>query len=213
MTYDELRTILRRDLLAEASTDYFTEADLLSFLKRAAVEIARDFGFPTAMHTQQLPGGATEAELPEDVADAQLAEVAFSGFRLTPAPLAVIAEYQELGALRFPRHYNVDPKRDPRRLYFAPPVPSGGGRLMIEYVVEYDTASETETSAPWGSRFARFHGLVAYRAAVNALEASMESDRAAALQQRLMPMMQSFALFLGKADLARAMAGEGAAAT
>lgn len=213
MTYDELRTMLRRDLLAEASQDYWSDDDLFGYLKRAATGIAREMGFPTRVHSVFVPQGASEVALPDEVADVQVNEVAFGGFRLALAPWSVVSEYQELGALRFPRYYNVDPKRQPALLTIAPPAPDGGATLRIEYVVEYDPATEAISSPPWEGKFLRFHELVAYRAAVEALAASMEDDRSAAMQQRLMPLMQAFALFLGKADLAQAMAGPGTVAS
>jgi hypothetical protein len=213
VTYAELRTILRRDLLAEASDNYWTDADLLAFLKRAAMEVAHEFGFPTSVALVPVVGGATSFSLPADAASAQLNEVAFGGMRLVLAPMSVVTEYQHMSTLRFPRYYNVDPKRNPAVVYIAPPAPVGGANMMVEYIVNYDSSAETQDQEPWTGLFRRYHELVAYRAAVKAFEASLEDDRAAYMQQRAQQLQQSFALFLGKADVAQAVAGEGVAAS
>jgi hypothetical protein len=213
VTYAELRTILRRDLLAESSTDYWSDSDLFAFLKRAAMEVAHELGFPTTVSIIAVAESDVSFSLPADAASAQLNEVAFGGMRLSLAPMSVVTEYQALGALRFPRYYNVDPKRDPALVYFAPPAPAGGANMMVEYIVNYDSSSELETDEPWTGLFRRYHEVVAYRAAVKAFESSLEEERAAYMTQRAQQLMQSFALFLGKADLAQAAVGEGVAAS
>jgi hypothetical protein len=84
---------------------------------------------------------------------------------------------------------------------------------MVEYIVNYDSSSELESDEPWTGLFRRYHEVVAYRAAVKAFESSLEEERAAYMTQRAQQLMQSFALFLGKADLAQAAVGEGVAAS
>jgi hypothetical protein len=213
VTYTELRDILRRDLLAEVSQDYWSDNDLFDFLKRAATEVAHELAFPTSVAIVPVAEGDTSFSLPADAASAQLNEVAFGGMRLTLAPMAVISEYQALGALRFPRYYNVDPKRNPALVFIAPPAPAGGANMMVEYIVDYDASPESIDSEPWLGLFRRYHELVAYRAAVKAFESSLEPERAQYMSQRSQQLLQSFALFLGKADMAQAIAGEGVAAS
>jgi hypothetical protein len=84
--------------------------------------------------------------------------------------------------------------------------------MLVDYVVEYDPSGETESSEPWGGLFRRYHELVAYRAAVKAFESSLEEDRAAYMQQRANQLLQSFALFLGKRDVADLVGREVASA-
>jgi hypothetical protein len=209
VTYQELITIVRRDLLAEVSTDYWTDGDLLTFLQRAATEVAHEMAFPTAIVSIPVSVGDTEFSLPADAASAQLNEVTFGPLKLTLAPVAAIREYQGMSSLRFPRHYNTDPKRSPISVLVAPPVPSGGGTMTVEYIKSYDGRSDSVTDEPWNGLFPRFHELVAYRAAVKAFESSLEEDRATYMAQRAQSMQQAFALFLGKTDVAAAVAGPG----
>lgn len=200
MTYAELRTILRRDLLAEASTDYWSDDDLLGFLKRAAMEVAHELSFPITTTTVAVNAGDVTFNIPSDAADAQVNDVSYGGFRLVLAPRAVVTEYQALDTLNFPRYYNVDPKQDPAVVRFAPPAPDAGS-MMVDYVLEYDNTEDGANDEPWDGLFRRYHELVAYRAAVKAFESSLEEERAAYMQQRSNQLFQSFALFLGKRSI------------
>jgi hypothetical protein len=211
--YSELRTILRRDLLAESSQDYWSDADLFAFLQRAATEVAHEMAFPTAVTTISVAAGDTSFSLPADAASAQLNEVAFGPLKLTLAPVAVVREYQGMTALAFPRYYNVDPKRSPVQVLVAPAIPTGGGTITVEYIKDYRGENDAITDEPWDGLFPRFHELVAYRAAVKAFESSLEEDRAAYMLQRSQQITQAFALFLGKSDVAAAVAGQGVAAS
>jgi len=209
VTYQELITIVRRDLLAEVSTDYWTDADLFGFLQRSATEVAYEMGFPTEVVSIPVPGGATQFSLPADAASPQLNEVSFNSLKLTLAPVAVIREFQGMPSLRFPRHYNTDPKRSPFSVLIAPPAPAGGGTVTVEYIKSYRGTSDSLTDEPWGGLFPRFHEIVAYRAAAKAFDSSLEEDRASYMLQRAQGMQQAFALFLGKTDMAAAVAGPG----
>jgi hypothetical protein len=213
VTYQELITIVRRDLLAEVSTDYWTDADLLKFLQRSATEVAYEMAFPTEVATIPVSGGDTQFSLPSDAASAQLNEVTFGSLKLTLAPVAVIREYQGMSSLRFPRYYNTDPKRSPVAVLVSPPIPAGGGSVTVEYIKSYNGGADTVTDEPWDGLFPRFHELLAYRAAAKAFESSLEEDRAGYMSQRAQSMQQAFALFLGKSDVAAAVAGQGVAAS
>jgi hypothetical protein len=209
VTYAQLLNILRRDLLAESSQDYWTDADLFTFLQRAATEVAHEMAFPTTIATIPVAGGATSFSLPGDSASAQFNEVTFNSFKLVLTPVAVIREYQGMTGIGFPRYYNVDPKRSPLQVLMAPAAPAGGGEITVEYIKNYRGESDIISDEPWEGLFPRFHELVAYKAAVKAFEASLEEDRAGYMAQRAQQMQQALALFLGKTDVAAAIAGEG----
>lgn len=212
MTYLQLRNLLRNDLLAESSTNYWSDDDLLNYLRRSAFEIAREYGFPTVVAFINVSSGAKSFTLPQGASTIQLNEVSFSGFKLSSAPLSVIAEYQELETLDFPRYYNMDPKRSSFDVYIAPPAHKAGV-VTIEYIAVDESLNAALGDEPWDGLFQGFHELVAYRAAVRAFEASLEEDRAQYMTQRSQLLMQAFALFLGKTDLATAVAGPGVAAS
>jgi hypothetical protein len=213
VTYAQLVSILRFDLLAEADNTYWSDADLFEFLRRAATEIAYEMAFPTAVVDIAVAGGATSFNLPADAATAQLNEVTFGPLRLSLAPVATIREYQGMPSLKFPRHYNTDPKRNPVQVLVAPAAPAAGGTATVEYIKTYDSSQDQLSDEPWDGLFPRFHELIAYRAAVKAFESSLEEDRAGYMQQRSQQIQQAFALFLGKSDVATAIAGPGVSAS
>jgi hypothetical protein len=212
MTYLELRNLLRNDLLAESSTSYWSDDDLLNYLRRAAFEIAREYAFPTVVESINVASGARSFTLPANASIIQLNEVSFAGFKLTTAPLSVIAEYQAVGSLRFPRYYNMDPKRSSLEVFIAPPAHKAGV-VTLEYVAVDNSLTATLGDEPWDGLFKGFHELVAYRAAVRAFEASLEDDRAQYMMQRSQSLMQALALFLGKTDVATAAVGQGVSAS
>jgi hypothetical protein len=126
--------------------------------------------------------------------------------------MSVILEYHDLGLLRFPRYYNTDPKRANAEVFIAPPAYKNG-TITLEYIALDDSLSDTLGDQPWNGLFPGFHELVAYRAAIRAFEASLEDDRAQYMLQRSQGMLQAFALFLGKADVAAATVGQGVSAS
>ena len=212
MTYLNLRNLLRNDLLAESSTTYWSDDDLLNYLRRSAFELAREYGFPTVVAFVPVLQGATSFVLPQGAVAVQLNEVSFAGFKMSLAPMSTIAEYQALGSLQFPRYYNHDPKRAGQQVFIAPPAHTAG-TVTVEYIALDDSLNDTLGDEPWDGLFSGFHELVAYRAAVRAFEASLEDDRAQYMLQRSQMLQQAFALFLGKSDVAAATAGAGVSAS
>lgn len=208
MTFDEARTILRNDVLAEASTDYYSDADLLGFLARSARELAMAFGFPTGVDTVALTANDASFTLPVGAANMDLNEVSYDGFALALAPYRTILQYVDQPSLGQPRYYNFDPKRGDLTVYIAPKAPRNAN-VRFEYVKEYDTSSVLASDSVWDGLFPEYHELVIYRAGTKAFEASLETDLAGYWSQKEQAKMQEFGAFLNKAPLDRLM-GEGA---
>jgi hypothetical protein len=208
VTFDEARTILRNDVLAEASTDYYSDEDLLGFLARSARELAMAFGFPTGVDTVSLTTDDASFSLPADAANMDLNEVSYDGFSLTLAPYRTILQYVDQTSVGQPRYYNFDPKRGDLTVYIAPKAPRDAS-VRFEYVKEYDTSSVVAGDSVWDGLFPEYHELVIYRAGVKAFDASLENDRAGYWVQKEQAKSQEFAAFLNKAPLERLM-GEGA---
>lgn len=204
MTFGEARTILRNDVLAEASTDYFTEADLLDYLQRASKEIAMGFGFPTALASVNVNENDFTFNLPSDAANIDLNEVSFDGFALSLAPRRTILRSVQQTNLGLPRYYNWDPKRG-GQVAFAPKAPRNAV-VSFEYVQEYTPGGESANI--WDGLFPAYHELVVYRAAVKAFEASMETDRSQYWMQREQGMAQEFTAFLNETPLNRLIGQE-----
>jgi hypothetical protein len=207
VTFGEARTILRNDVLAEASTDYYSDADLLGFLKRAAKELALTFGFPREISTVSLISGQSSFTLPADAANIDLQEVVYDGFSLALAPYRVIANMVGQSSLGQPRFYNFDPKRASSTVRIAPAA-TRAASITFEYIQEYDVNSVTDSTPVWGGLFPAYHELVVFRAAVKAFDASLETERAAYWLEREQRMSQEFSLFLNKTPANAAIAQE-----
>lgn len=207
MTFGEARDILRNDMLAEASTDYYDDADLLAFLGRAARELALTFGFPTAVDSVTVNTNDSTFQLPADAANVDLNEVSFGGFNLVLAPYRTILQYVDEVSTGFPRYYNFDPKRADLTVHFAPKAP-GAATVRFEYVVDYDTSAVTASDDVWNGLFPAYHELVVMRAAVKAFDASLENERAQYWLQREQQKMQEFSTYLNKLPMHRLIVQE-----
>jgi hypothetical protein len=210
VTFGEARDILRSDVLAEASTDYYSDAALLEWLKRAARELAFMFGFPTVVASVAVTANATSFALPGAAANVELNEVAYNGFGLSLAPYQQVLQYQARVSTGAPRFYNYDPKRPGGLVYVAPPIPANGN-VSFEYVQTYDTSAVTAATAIWTGLFPAFHELVVYRAAVKAFDASLENERAGYWKQREQALSQEFSAFLNETPVNKLMGEEVAA--
>lgn len=207
MTFAEARTILRNDVLAEASTDYYSDAVLLDYLARAAQELAAAFGFPTGVATVAVSANDASFTLPVDAANLDLNEIAYDGFALALVPYRTILQYRDQPSLGQPRYYNFDPKRGDFTVYLAPRAPRDAD-VHFEYIRQYGLAVDPADEV-WDGLFPEYHELVVYRAGVKAFDASLENERAGYWLQKEQAKMQEFAAALNKTPLERLM-GEGA---
>jgi hypothetical protein len=207
VTFGEARTILRRDVLAEASVNYYSDAELLDFLMRAAKELATSFGFPTVVGSVSVTENSASFSLPADSLTAELNEVVYDGFALELVPYRTIARYVDQPSIGQPRYYNYDVKRGNSTVYIAPSAPRAS-TIHFEYVQDYDTSTLDADDEVWDGLFPAYHELVVYRAGVKAFEASLEQERAAYWLQREQMRSQEFAAYLHKMPIHRLMGEE-----
>jgi len=197
VTFGDARVVLRNDVLAEESTDYFSDASLLGYLQRSAKELAMNFGFPTALGSVSVAKDDFTFDLPSDAANVDLNEVSFDGFALRLAPRRTILGAVNQKSLGLPRYYNWDPKRG-GQVAFAPQAPRAGV-VSFEYVREYTPGGAEQEI--WNGLFPAYHELVVFRAGVKAFDASLEVDRAQYWLQREQARMQEFSAFLNETPL------------
>lgn len=213
MTFGQARTILRNDMLAELSTEFYGEEELLRYLLESARELAQAHQFPTTLNTVAVLEGDTTFTPVAGSATLSINEAAFNGFELKLTPLATVLQYRELleGVRRIapnPRYYSFDPRRG-GDVEFAPPAPRAG-TITYEAVTEYETSLLGSDDDIWGGLFPSWHYLVIHRAAAKAFDASMEQERASYHLQRMMAMQQEFSAYLKRTPLADVvMAGGG----
>jgi hypothetical protein len=213
VTFGEARTILRNDILAELSTNYYQEDELLRYLLDSAREIAIAHQFPTDINTAAVVLGATTFTPDAGESTISINEVAFNGFEMKLVPLATVLQYRELreGVRQIapnPRYYSWDTRRG-GNVEFAPPAPRPGV-ITYEAVVEYDTTALGADDDIWGGQYPAFHYLVIYRAAAKAFEASLENERASYYLQRMMALQQEFSVYLKQTPLSNLVAASAA---
>lgn len=211
MTFGEATTILRNDILAELSTDFYENEDLERYLKDAARELAQAHQFPREVETVAVAQFAHQFTPVAGAATIALNEIAIDGFELKLVPLATVLQYK-VGGHGNPRYYAFDPRRG-GVVDFAPPT-MRAGTVTYESVIEYDTETLGPSDEIWDGLFASWHMLVVHRAAAKAFEASLESERASYHLQRMMAMQQEFSAYLERTPVSQlALAGGQAAAS
>jgi aryl carrier-like protein len=205
VTFGEARTILRNDILAELSTNYFQEEELLRYLLDSARELALAHQFPTDISAEAVAQDATAFTPTAGESTISINEMAFDGFEMKLVPLATVLQYRGLreGVRRIrtnPRYYSWDTRRG-GNVEFAPAAPRAG-TITYEAVVEYDTTGLGADDDMWDGQYAAFHYLIVYRAAAKAFEASLEQERASYYLQRMMALQQEFSVYLKQTPLA-----------
>ena len=200
MTFGELRTILRNDMLAESSTDYFSDSELLDFLTRSAKEIAGALELFRGVDSITVASGATSAIVSADYVT--MNQVLIGGYRLEAGDAGDVIEARSLAATSWPRYYMEDRRSDSNTtLLFGPAAPETA-TLTYQFVDNYDVSAATTATAVWSGQWDEFHELVALRAAVKAYRASLEHDLAQAYEQAYQMQLAEFASVLGGKDLA-----------
>ena len=204
MTFGNARDILRNDILAESSTEYFDDAELLDFVQRSAEEIAAALEFPRSTQTTTVNTAAVQGTFTSTQGVISLSEVTVGEFRLSPAPYSKVIEYRN-NTLTIPRFYNFDRRRQNSMntsqdivVDFAPASPSSA--TMAAEVVEVYTAG-TAGAQIWNGDYAQFHELVTLRAGEKAFRASLEFDLATKYFEQYQRQYQEFASFLGGVDI------------
>lgn len=200
MTYGDARDRLRQDILAEESTAYYSDEDLLSYLQASAREIAKAQQFPTELLTAAIDAGDVSFALPAGANTLVVNEVALGGWDLQLAPLATILQYRAQGDVGNPRYYNFDPRRLGGEVQFAPPA-MRESTASFEVVREYEPG-DAEADV-WAGQFPAWHEIVVYRAAARAFDASLEQERAVYYQERYNAMMQEFSVYLERFRLSQ----------
>lgn len=209
MTFGEATTILRNDILAELSTDFYENEDLEQFIKDAARELAQAHQFPREVATAAVALAATTFTPAAESATVALNEVAIDGFELKLAPLSTVLQYK-VAAIGNPRYYAYDPRRG-GVVDFAPPA-LRAGTVTYERVIEYDTSLLGPSDEIWDGLFASWHMLVLHRAGAKAFEASLETERASYHLQRMMAMQQEFSAYLERTPVSQLALSAGAGA-
>lgn len=183
--------------MAESDTSFFSDADLLTYLSEASIEIASLGGFPLATSATAVASGATTVTAPSDLSNIEFREVSFADFELEPVDLRTVKLYQGIGGST--RYYHFDPRRG-GSVELAPAA-HVSGTITIEYVQDLTGNTYSASDTPWGGNLPDWHDAIVYQAGVKAFEASQEYDKAQYWQQRLERRLQPLAIYLDNSNV------------
>jgi len=196
MTFDELVTLVRREIIVDEYDDAYTDADLLDVLWRANVETAAAFDLPRAIASVAVPAGATSVTPPSgcrvvhsvtiDGDDLRSVDVSYM-LRVTP------------GASRPARYFNYDPRRTDA-LRIAPA--SLGGTAWIEYTRRLVRPPALGDAEAWDGLLPEFHPVVAYRAAAILYQMEERQEESQYWMGEYQNRSSELAAFLGRTDVA-----------
>lgn len=204
-TFGTLRTRLRNDVLAESDTSFYSDADLLSFLSEASVEIASMGGFPSLSSASSIASGSTTVTAPASLSAVEFKQVTFDGLVLDEADSKTVRLYQGIGGLT--RYYSFD-ERAGGSIHIAPAAHKAGS-FVVDYVKDLSAESYSASDTPWDGLLDDWHDSIVYWAGVKAFERGMEYDKAQYWSQRFDRRMQALAVFLQNDNLLNLVGGGG----
>jgi hypothetical protein len=200
MTFGELVTLIRDEIIVDEYADAYTVADIRNTLWRAAYEIASSMDFPRAVATPTLTPGNTSIPL-ANVARIHSISVGGDDGRLTSYRQVIRSR---MGAANGPiRYYNWDPRRN-SDIEISPP--SSGGTALIEYtklLVRPVTVELFDAAQPWDGVLSNYHPVVAYRAAIPLFQMAERQDEVNHWREEYNQRVQEMAASLNRTDISR----------
>lgn len=202
MTFAELEARARYEILAEQYEDQYLTTDIQERLWDSSVEIAALFGFPAVITTVAVTAGATTVTAPADIR-----RVLSLSINSDDAKWASIQEvYKERtigqGALTV---YNYDPLRGGD--IEIGPATNYTGNAYLEYVQALTKPGTLGTAVAWNGLLLDWHWLIAYHAAIRLMQAAEREDAVPYWQQVYQSGITSFAIYLGRKDIADMLIG------
>jgi hypothetical protein len=201
MTFDELKTVFLREVVADATGDVW-DADAMTLLKNASAEIAAVLGFPQVTASGDLLANATAIIAPTGIAGMKVTQVIIGPWNLEPVSYAQLLTLRKRGG-GVPVAYSFDPRRG-GNIEIAP-APNAPHSYAIEYVKALVPSGIINTAAAWEGRFPDWHWLIPLRAGQNAWRMVSNSQQADYFESKFMSGLQAFAAVLGDTTLANMM--------
>lgn len=199
MTFAELVTLVRREIIVDQYDDAYSDNEILDVLWRASVEVAAAFDFPRVTVTVPVSGDAVQFAAPAQCA--RVHSVAINGDDLTPADLIYVRR-MSAGPGRSSKYFNFDPRRADF-IFIAPP--SRSGNALVEYTANLVRPSPLGAAEPWSGRLPAYHSLIAYRAGVVLFQMDEREDEAAYWANEYQQRGMELAAFLGRSEMASVM--------
>lgn len=199
MTFGDLLTRTRKEVLVDQYADAFDDADIEDALWYASVEIAAAFDFPRAITTAAVAEAATSITVPSGAR--RVHTITIDGDDLRSVDLQQLLR-SRIGTSRASRYYNFDPRRADS-LLIAPA--SAGGTATIEYTATLTRPGTLSTADVWDGVLEPFHSLVMYRAAVTLFQMDERENEVQHWQNEYQARAAELTAFLNRSDMASAM--------
>ena len=197
MTFGELLTLVRREIIVDEYEDAFSDADIRDALWRASVEVAAAFDFPRAVTTAVVIEGATGIAAP--AACARVHTLSVNGDDARSADVWEVTRMQN-GSARPVRYFNFDPRRG-ASILIAPPASPGAATIEYTAALVRPAVGAFDATEAWGGVLTQFHSLIAYRAGVALFQMDERENETQHWQAEYQVRAQELAAFLGRTDL------------
>lgn len=200
MTFSELRTLVREQIIVDDYADAYLDADIDNVLWQSSVEIAGALDIPQATDTVAgVAADATTVTAPTDCA--KVHTVVLAGDDAVPVDANRVLRMQQ-GTARPIRYFNFDPRRG-GDILIAPPSVGGTATLIYTQILARPTAGAAfDAAEPWEGVLPQFHSLVAYRAAVPLFQMDERENEVEHWRVEYNTRATEMAAFLGRTDMA-----------
>lgn len=208
MTFAELATLVRKEIIVDAYEDAYENEDVDDALWRATFETAVALGIPRAFTSGTAASpGATTVTAPSDTQ--RILGVSIAGDEGAFADLQHVIRTR-FGGNRALRYWNYDPRRG-GLIEISPP--SVGGAVLIEYAQQLTRPSSVTfaASTPWNGVLPQFHPMIAYRAGVALFQMDERENEVQHWQQEYQLRFAEASHFLAGIDTATALMTQGGA--
>lgn len=200
MTFAELVTLVRREVIVDVYTDAFEDTEILEVLWRASVETAAAFDVPRAIMAVPLLAGASHVPLATQ--PRRVHTVVINGDDLRSVDVQELLKFAP-GALRPPRYFNYDPRR--AQSLMISPSPATDAVAQVEVTAALVRPAPLASAQPWAGVLPEFHSLVAYRAAVPLFQMEEREEQAQYWANEYQTRALELAAVLGRSDLTNLM--------
>lgn len=203
MTFEQLREIVRRDIIADEFTDAFTDENIDEALWLASVEVAAAYDFPREIRSIALSAGASFIPLPERCL--RVHTVMINGDDLRSVDIQQLIRLSG-GVNRPSRYFNFDPRRG-YSLLISPN--TTGGTAVVEFTQGIMKPDPIYLGEVWGGLLPHFHTVVAYRAAATLFQQDERENETEYWTNQYNLRAQELAAFLGRTDFSSLIVEKG----
>ena len=202
-TFQELEDRARSEIVAEVYEDQYQSAQMQNDLWNSSVEMAALFGFPIVLKQDVAVTAGDEAIAPP--ADMRQAlNLIVNGDQGVFADMKTIIQERAPGQGPL-RVFNFDPRRGGD--IQLGPATDYTGNATLEYVQSLTKPGVLSSGTPWSGLMPEWHWLIIYHAASRLFQEAEREDETPYWMQIYQSGITSFAVFLGRGDVADLMLG------